>query len=62
MNSQNETVGPEWHRIAPAASIQSQEIAKLLITAVFAMAVQKARQGSIITFSLKVGKLTISQG
>jgi len=37
--SQSETVGPEWQRIAPAAQIPTQEIARLFIQAVISIAV-----------------------
>jgi hypothetical protein len=61
-SSQSETVSPEWQRIAPAALIPSQEIARLFIQAVIFMAVSKAKAGHQVTLGFKLGKLTISQG
>jgi len=56
------TIGPEWHKIAPAAQIPSQELATLFGSAVILMAVQKAKQGEQVCLNLKFGKLTLSQG
>ena len=57
--SHSETTGPEWGKIAPAAQIPTQEIARLFITAVIMMAMQKAKRGQEVSLSFKVGKLTL---
>ena len=59
---QGETTGPEWPRIAPAASMPSQEVAHLFAQAVFLQAIKKAKQGEFVVLNLRFGKLTLSLG
>ena len=60
--AQSECVGPEWSKIAPAAQIPSQDLAKSFIQAVLMICLEKAKRGNEVTVTLKIGKLTLAQG
>ena len=60
--SNSECTGPEWLKIAPAAQIPSQDLAKNFIQAVLLLCLEKAKKGNEVTVTLKIGKLTLAYG
>lgn len=52
----------DWLRIAQSAQIPNQDMAKVLIQTIFAMALQQEQEGNHVTLNMKIGRLTLVDG
>lgn len=52
----------DWNRIAEGARLQSAEIAKSLVQALFAAAVGLQQEGLAVALNMRVGRLLITSG